>query len=242
MRNPVKILHKVLRELTINVVTGVKFDQFSFFKTPKVLLLAWDRVSEIKSAVGNKQYKPEDVQGLFCKLLNDVKNIHDELAECINIPSWNCPAFSSDDDDDENYIIPISPEEPYNSLSMGDEHLDTILATKSDEVIKSSVEDLVPILNSGTDRSFVSTAFSAFLDVAPSTLDTSYAYHTLIVCDEKVVCIPYGDEVLITQGDNCDGENLTPLLNILLGLRTRYDVQLTFAVAIVTMGYQHLIS
>nr|GFA94565.1 hypothetical protein [Tanacetum cinerariifolium] len=35
--------------------------------------------------------------------------------------------------------------EPVDSLSMGDEHLDTILATESDEVIKSSVEDLVPI-------------------------------------------------------------------------------------------------
>nr|GEZ71068.1 hypothetical protein [Tanacetum cinerariifolium] len=35
--------------------------------------------------------------------------------------------------------------EPDNSLSMGDEHLDTILATESDEVIKSSVENLVPI-------------------------------------------------------------------------------------------------
>nr|GFC55823.1 hypothetical protein [Tanacetum cinerariifolium] len=28
---------------------------------------------------------------------------------------------------------------------MGDEHLDTILATGSDEVIKSNVENLVPI-------------------------------------------------------------------------------------------------
>ncbi|GJX13978.1 putative reverse transcriptase domain-containing protein [Tanacetum coccineum] len=93
------------------------------------------------------------------------------------------------------------------------------------------------------------------LDVAPSTLDTSYAieladgrisetnvvlrgctlgllghpfdidlmpvelgsfdiiigmnwlakYHALIVCDEKVVRIPYGDEVLIIRGDDCDG-------------------------------------
>nr|GEW56463.1 hypothetical protein [Tanacetum cinerariifolium] len=34
---------------------------------------------------------------------------------------------------------------PDNSLSMGDEHLDTISATESDEVIKSSVEDLIPI-------------------------------------------------------------------------------------------------
>ncbi|GKB79567.1 hypothetical protein Tco_0946462, partial [Tanacetum coccineum] len=32
-----------------------------------------------------------------------------------------------------------------NSLSMGDEHLDTIPATKSDKVIKFSVENLVPI-------------------------------------------------------------------------------------------------
>nr|GEX59740.1 hypothetical protein [Tanacetum cinerariifolium] len=36
-------------------------------------------------------------------------------------------------------------KEPDNSLSMGDEHLDTIPATESDEVIKSSVEILIPI-------------------------------------------------------------------------------------------------
>ncbi|GKF74456.1 hypothetical protein Tco_0220788, partial [Tanacetum coccineum] len=52
-------------------------------------------------------------------------------------------------DDDEDYTIAIThvlpTKEPDNSLSMGDEHLDTILATESDEVIKSSVENLVPI-------------------------------------------------------------------------------------------------
>ncbi|GJZ17673.1 hypothetical protein Tco_0553796 [Tanacetum coccineum] len=52
-------------------------------------------------------------------------------------------------DDDEDYTIAITPvsstEEPVNSLSMGDEHLDTILITESDEVIKSSVKDLDPI-------------------------------------------------------------------------------------------------
>nr|GFD35325.1 hypothetical protein [Tanacetum cinerariifolium] len=35
----------------------------------------------------------------------------------------------------------LSTKEPDHSLSMGDEHLDTILATKSDEFIKSSVEN-----------------------------------------------------------------------------------------------------
>ncbi|GJZ83874.1 hypothetical protein Tco_0649047, partial [Tanacetum coccineum] len=70
--------------------------------------------------------------------------------------------FIYDDDDDKESSIPLSDviselppciaitpvlstEEPDNSLSMGDEHLDTILATESDEVIKSNVKDLVPI-------------------------------------------------------------------------------------------------
>nr|GFB17846.1 hypothetical protein [Tanacetum cinerariifolium] len=55
---------------------------------------------------------------------------------------WKIPVCCDDDDD---YDSAITPEETDNSLSMGDEHLDTILATESDEVIKYSVEDLVPI-------------------------------------------------------------------------------------------------
>nr|GEZ37698.1 hypothetical protein [Tanacetum cinerariifolium] len=107
-------------------------------------------VFESKDAFRNKQYKPEDIQELFHKLLNDVQNIHEELAEYINTPGWNRPAFyDNDDDDDVDNTIAITPvlstEEPDNSLSIGDEHLDTIPATESDEVIKSSVKDLVPI-------------------------------------------------------------------------------------------------
>nr|GFC08683.1 hypothetical protein [Tanacetum cinerariifolium] len=98
-----------------------KFNRYSFFETPKVLLLAWDRVSEIKDAFGKKQYKPEDIQELFRKLLNDLQNIHEELAEYINSPGWNHPAFYDDDDDDDvDYTIAITPvlstEEPDNSL------------------------------------------------------------------------------------------------------------------------------
>nr|GEZ30215.1 hypothetical protein [Tanacetum cinerariifolium] len=55
-----------------------------------------------------------------------------------------------DDDDDDDYTFAITPdepvlsiEEPDNSLSIGDQHLDTIPATKSDEFIKSSVENLI---------------------------------------------------------------------------------------------------
>nr|GEX54887.1 hypothetical protein [Tanacetum cinerariifolium] len=147
----IEILHD--QENVINSVQTFlrKFNRYSFFETPKVLLLAWDRVFKIKDALGTKQYKQEDIQELFRQLLNDVQNIYEELAEYINTPSWNRPTFYDDDDDDDDvdYTIAITPvlstEEPIDSLSMGDEYLDIILATKSDKVINSSVEDLISI-------------------------------------------------------------------------------------------------
>nr|GEV72698.1 hypothetical protein [Tanacetum cinerariifolium] len=146
----IEILHD--QENAINSMQTFlrKFNHFSFFETPKVLLLAWDRVFKIKDALENKQYKPKDMQELFHKLSNDMQNIHEELAKYINTQGWNRPAFYDDDDDDNmDYTIAITPvlstEEPVDSLSMGDEHLDTIPATGSNKVIKSSVEDLVPI-------------------------------------------------------------------------------------------------
>nr|GFC68738.1 hypothetical protein [Tanacetum cinerariifolium] len=75
----------------------------------------------------------------------------DELAHIISPPEYDCfhpciPACCDDDDDYNSAItLVLSTEEPDNSLSMGDEHLDTIPATKSDEVIKSSIEDQVSI-------------------------------------------------------------------------------------------------
>ncbi|GJZ96540.1 hypothetical protein Tco_0668874 [Tanacetum coccineum] len=52
-------------------------------------------------------------------------------------------------DDDEDYTIAITPvlstKEPVDSLIMEDEHLDTILTTELDEVIKSSIENLFQI-------------------------------------------------------------------------------------------------
>nr|GFC03774.1 hypothetical protein [Tanacetum cinerariifolium] len=79
---------------------------------------------------------------------------------------WKLPVCYDDDDDeersdslDDNIISGLPPfsavtpdepvlstEEPDNSLSMGDEHLDTIPAMKSDEFIKSGFETLIPIL------------------------------------------------------------------------------------------------
>nr|GEU87033.1 hypothetical protein [Tanacetum cinerariifolium] len=62
----------------------------------------------------------------------------------------------------------LSTEEPNNSLSMGDEHLDTIPATESDQFIKSSVENLIPIPRE-SDFFFEVDAFLAVDDDSTSS-------------------------------------------------------------------------
>nr|GEY09576.1 hypothetical protein [Tanacetum cinerariifolium] len=68
------------------------------------------------------------------------------------------------------------------------------------------------LLDTGADRSFISTAFSSLIDIIPTTLDNGYdveladeigsfdviigmdwlvKYHALIVCDEKLVHVPF---------------------------------------------------
>ncbi|GJR41224.1 putative reverse transcriptase domain-containing protein [Tanacetum coccineum] len=73
------------------------------------------------------------------------------------------------------------------------------------------------LFDTGTDISFVSTTFSSLIDIAPSALDNNFdvisgmdwlsKYRVVIVCDEKIVRIPYGDEILIVRGDRSDGRS-----------------------------------
>nr|GEV54913.1 hypothetical protein [Tanacetum cinerariifolium] len=99
----------------------------------------------------------------FIQKKQEEKQLEEERAA--KAKNWKLPVCYDDDDEEEisdsledNIIsgLPscseitlnehvLSTEEPDNSLSMGDEHLDTILATESDEFIKSSVENLIPI-------------------------------------------------------------------------------------------------
>ncbi|GJR12782.1 putative reverse transcriptase domain-containing protein [Tanacetum coccineum] len=58
-------------------------------------------------------------------------------------------------------------------------------------------------------------------------MDWLAKYHMLIVCDENVVRIPYGDEVLIIRGDNYDGGSK---LNIISCTRTQKYIEKGFQV------------
>nr|GEU89880.1 hypothetical protein [Tanacetum cinerariifolium] len=90
-------------------------------------------------------------------LVSCLKYFHD-TSESFDDSTNDRPIICCDDDDDEeDYAIAVTPnlstEEPNNPLSMGDEHLDTVPATKSDELIKSSVKNLVRIPNQFEDFS-----------------------------------------------------------------------------------------
>nr|GEV48494.1 hypothetical protein [Tanacetum cinerariifolium] len=78
------------------------------------------------------------------------------------------------------------------------------------------------LFDTGADRSFISTAFSSLIDIVLTPLGNSYDVeladdlgsfdviigmdwlrrcHVVIVCNEKLVRVPYGDETLIFRGD-----------------------------------------
>ncbi|GJS61629.1 putative reverse transcriptase domain-containing protein [Tanacetum coccineum] len=78
------------------------------------------------------------------------------------------------------------------------------------------------LFDTGADRSFISTAFSSLIDIIPTTLDHGYdvelademgsfdviigmdwlaKHQAVIVCDEKLVRVPFGKEILTFHGD-----------------------------------------
>nr|GFB34076.1 hypothetical protein [Tanacetum cinerariifolium] len=130
--------------------------------------------------------------------------------------SWKLPVCYDDDDDEEGYnslnnnIISklpsysaVTPTEPIDSLSMGDEHLDTISATKSDEFIKSCVENLVPkpSESGGENGCDVPAGFTTFSNVlfdddydSDSSDDQSLSVEDV---REKIYSNPLFDEEII---------------------------------------------
>nr|GEX50585.1 hypothetical protein [Tanacetum cinerariifolium] len=117
----------------------------------------------------------ENINGMSIKIRKKEKLLQQEQWAYLSThPSKRLHSFCFDDDD-EDYTSAITPDEPVlsteeldSSLSMGDEHLDTISATESDEVIKSSVQNLIPILNQIED-------FSESNEEISSTDDDSFS-------------------------------------------------------------------
>nr|GFB30194.1 hypothetical protein [Tanacetum cinerariifolium] len=96
-----------------------------------------------------------------------------------------------------------TPTEPVDSLIMGDEHLDTISATESDEFTKSCVENLVPnpSKSEGENGCDVPAGFTTFSNVlfdgdydSDSSDDQSLSVEDV---REKIYSNPLFDEEII---------------------------------------------
>nr|GFA58012.1 hypothetical protein [Tanacetum cinerariifolium] len=113
----------------------------------------------------------------------------------------------------------LSTEEPDNSLSMGDEHLDTVLATESEEFIKSSVESLVsiPSESEGIPDNMCDVPFhdnSPPLDASPPNFE-----HVSLEVMEIVIPKVRGidDDILLTIKDDILREKLLNV-NLLIAI------------------------
>nr|GEY99153.1 hypothetical protein [Tanacetum cinerariifolium] len=128
---------------------------------------------------------------------------------------WNRPAiYNNGDDDDVDYTNAITPvlstEEPDNSLNMRDEHLDTIPATKSDEVIKSSVEDLVPIPSEFKAKDHFGIVINSNDDYSSSNEDSLYEnieYVEASPHDSELVGLEV-EKIVIPEDEEIEDDNL----------------------------------
>nr|GEZ16802.1 hypothetical protein [Tanacetum cinerariifolium] len=95
------------------------------------------RLNKEKQEVKNTVEQAPERRTRLTKFLESFKVIHKKSSMSLNNTSQISSVIA---------ITPVLPtKEPEYSLSMGDEHLSTILKMELDEVIKSSVKNLVPI-------------------------------------------------------------------------------------------------
>nr|GEV56607.1 hypothetical protein [Tanacetum cinerariifolium] len=104
----------------------------------KLLLINSQRLNKEKQEVKNVVEQPAERRTRIVKSLQNFRVIH-KSSTSLNNTSQISPVPT---------VVPIlSTKEPEYSPSMGYEHPNTTLKTESDEIIKSGVEELVPILN-----------------------------------------------------------------------------------------------
>ncbi|GJY18919.1 hypothetical protein Tco_0390410 [Tanacetum coccineum] len=143
------------KERILKLIQDWDEKQIKSWSFPELLLQLLNDSQTINESL--KQREEKRIENEQAANLAVQKEQEEQAAQSFTL-NWNFPMI----DDDEEYSIQfkeylensskaITPdlptEEPDNSLSMGDEHLSTIPETESDEVIKSSVENLVPILS-----------------------------------------------------------------------------------------------
>nr|GEZ83813.1 hypothetical protein [Tanacetum cinerariifolium] len=157
------------------------------------------------NSFGFDQFQPHQftVNHHVFNVQNDLFDSQNKLMEQLTSTYDMTPTCYDDYDDD--YAFAITPNKPDYSLSIGDEHPDTVPATKSDKFIKSSVENLVPIPSESEGESEydvpVREEFTTFSNIlfdadyeSDSSDDQSFSDKDV---PEKIFLTPLFDEEII---------------------------------------------
>nr|GEY96183.1 hypothetical protein [Tanacetum cinerariifolium] len=119
---------------------------------------------------------------------NDLLSSRTTLMKQMTTLTSMCEMILACCDDDDDYNSAITLNEPVDSLSMEDEHLNTILATKSDKFIESCVENLVPnpCESEGENECDVPASFTTFSNIL---FDAEYEFDSVDdqLCSDKDV-------------------------------------------------------
>ncbi|GJT28433.1 hypothetical protein Tco_0908708 [Tanacetum coccineum] len=178
-------LLEICRQKELYCIHNNVDDLFESALNSKLLSINSQHLDKEKQEVKNIAEPTAKHQTRISPCLKNFKVIHKESI----IPLNKTPQISS-----VNAITPDLPtEEPEYSLIMGNEELSTIPEKESDEFIKSSVEDLIPIPRESED-----TSGSDSKSVLPSSNDFSPIF------EEKSVTFsnPLFDSNDFTSSDN----------------------------------------
>ncbi|GKA73721.1 hypothetical protein Tco_0780023 [Tanacetum coccineum] len=138
-------LLKICQQKELYYIRNNVDDLFESALNSKLLSINSQHLDKEKQEVKNTAEPTAKHQTRISPCLKNFKVIHKESI----IPLNKMPHISS-----VNAITPdLSTDEPEYSLIMGNEELSTILEKESDEFIKSSVEDLIPIPRESEDTS-----------------------------------------------------------------------------------------
>nr|GEX01945.1 hypothetical protein [Tanacetum cinerariifolium] len=185
-----------------------------------------DEMKHLINSQHRDEIKIDELKGNFNSMsieINKKEKLQqlEQVANLSTYPSKHFNSFCYDNDEDEDYTIAVTPslstEEPDNSLNMKDEHLDTISATESDEFLKSSVENLIPIpkdqfedfFDSNDEFSSTGDSFSIdnieYVEASPPDSElVSLEVMEIVISEEGGI----NDDIILTIKDNILREKL----------------------------------
>nr|GEW67561.1 hypothetical protein [Tanacetum cinerariifolium] len=207
----------------------------------------FDEMKRLINSEYRDEIKIDELKGNFNSMSIEInkKEKLQQLEQVANLSTYPLKRFNSfcydDNDDDEDYTVVVTADFPImDSLIMKNELLDTISETGSDEFIRSSVENLVPIPSESKGESEcdmpVCEAFTTFSNILFDSDYDFYSSDDQSFSDEdlskKIYSNPLFDEEIIPMKIDPHHYNLES--NLIESLR-RHDSSIIISSKIVSL-------